>query len=330
MDAPAMALLIVAAAVAAMACFNHQSWLVTIAYLIAGVALIFAKSQHAVLGLFFAAVALVFAWRSTTRQRRIGWVAVAVLLIGCMVTMLAITPSSYSLFAIYSVIFARLGPHSDAPLAMLQELGLGADDMQYMNTNSYTPGAPLYTALWAEDFLRRTSFSDLILYYLRHPAVPLREMNSDLNLAAPVIRPPEMPNYREEDGLPAGTMATRFSLWSDLRSTALRVFPYHVLLFYLAPWVAALVAWKYKLARLRWPLIPLALALSAGGMLEFAMASLTDALDIARHLFMFHVITELLILMIAAALLSLLSRRPDERAVSATLEAGAHTGAVRV
>ena len=33
------------------------------------------------------------------------------------------------------------------------------------------------------------------------------------------------------------------------------------------------------------------------------MASLTDALDIARHLFMFHVITELLILMIAAALL---------------------------
>jgi hypothetical protein len=39
-------------------------------------------------------------------------------------------------------------------------------------------------------------------------------------------------------------------------------------------------------------------------MLEFAMASLTDALDIARHLFMFHVITELLILMIIAAFIS--------------------------
>jgi len=39
------------------------------------------------------------------------------------------------------------------------------------------------------------------------------------------------------------------------------------------------------------------------------MASLTDALDIARHLFMFHVITELLILLIVAALLDLWSRR---------------------
>jgi hypothetical protein len=226
-----------------------------------------------------------------------------------MLTMLAITPSSYSLFAIYSVIFARLAPHSEAPLAMLKEVGLGEEDLQYVNTNSYTPGAPLYTALWAENFLRRTSFGDLILYYLRHPTVPLSEMNSDLNLYAPVIRPPEMPNYREEDGIPPGTMASRFSLWSYLRSLALRIFPYHVLLFYLAPWVTALLAWKFKIDRLRWALMPLALAMSAAGILEFAMASLTDALDIARHLFMFHVITELLILMIVAACLDLWNRR---------------------
>ena len=320
MDAPAYAVLLVATAVAAWACFRHESWFVTIAYLVAGLALIFAKSQHAVLGFFFAAVAGVFAWRSVTRARRIRWAAVAALLMGSMVTMLSITPESYSLFAIYSVIFARLAPHSDNALAMLQEVGLGAGDMQYIGTNSYTPGAPLYTALWAEDFLRRTSFSDLILYYLHHPTVPIREMDSDLRLAAPVIRPPEMPNFREEDGIPAGTMATRFSLWSNLRSAALHVFPYHVFLFYLAPWVAALVAWKFKMDRLRWPLLPLALALSAGGLVEFAMASLTDALDIARHLFMFHVITEVLILMTTAALLSLFSRRPKQIPAAAGVE----------
>ena len=296
-----------------MACFNHRTWLVTLAFLIAGVALIFAKSQHAVLGFFFAALAVVFVFRQATRWIRIRWAAVAVLLLGSMVSMLAVTPSSYSLFAIYSVIFARLGPHAEAPLAMLQELGLGEEDLQYLNTNSYTPTAPIYTALWAENFLRRTSFGDLILYYLRHPSVPLREMNSDLNLAAPVMRPREMPNYREEDGIPAGTMATRFSLWSNLRSLALHIFPYHVLLFYLAPWIVALVAWRYKLSPLRWRLTPLALALSAGGLLEFAMASLTDALDIARHLFLFHVITELLILLMVAALLDLWSQRRARR-----------------
>ena len=143
------------------------------------------------------------------------------------------------LFAIYSLSLCTSGAaYRRQTLEMLAgDSGLGADDMQYMGTHSYTPGAPLYTALWAEDFLRRTSFSDVILYYLRHPNVPIREMNRDLNVSAPVMRPLDMPNYREEDGIPAGTMATRFSLWSSVRSTALSIFPYHVLLFYLAPWV---------------------------------------------------------------------------------------------
>jgi hypothetical protein len=122
-------------------------------------------------------------------------------------------------------------------------------------------------------------------------------------------------------------MATRFSLWSNLRSLALRIFPYHVLLFYLAPWMVALVARIQKRVDLRWPLMPLALALSAAGMLEFAMASLTDALDIARHLFMFHVITELLILMMVAAFISRGTRRRtvvESKAVPAPAEAAAH------
>jgi hypothetical protein len=59
--------------------------------------------------------------------------------------------------------------------------------------------------------------------------------------------------------------------------------------------------------------IPLALALSAAGAMEFAMATLTDAMDLPRHLFMFQVITELLILMIAAALLSLLGKPTPAR-----------------
>jgi hypothetical protein len=123
-----------------------------------------------------------------------------------------------------------------------------------------------------------------------------------------------MPNFREEDGIPAGTLATRFSLWSSLRSGLLRIVPYHVFLFYLAPWIAVLSAWRYKIAGMKWPVMPVALALSAAGMLEFAMASLTDALDIARHLFMFHVITELLILLTVAGLLSLWRQRADRPA----------------
>ncbi len=313
MDASAFVLLVTMTVIATAACLsrNRGSGLITLGYLIAGLALVFSKSQHALLGVIFAIVAAVFAFRSTTLWRRVRWAAVALLLTGGATTMLAITPSSYSLFAIYSVIFARLGPHSAAPLAMLKELGLGEQDLQYMNTTAYTPGAPIYTELWAEDFLRRTSFADLIVYYLHHPSVPLLEMDSDLKLAAPAMRPPEMPNFREQDGIPPGTMATRFSFWSNLRSAALRAFPYAVLLFYLAPWVAAIAAWRRKMNNSDRLVMPLALALSAAGVMEFAMATLTDALDSARHLFIFHVITELLILLIAADILNRLgNRRP--------------------
>jgi hypothetical protein len=241
------------------------------------------------------------------------------------------------LFAIYSVVFARLAPHSDAPLAMLKEIGLNESDLQYVNTNSYTPGAPIYTALWAENFLRRTSFGDIILYYLRHPTVPLTEMDNDLNLSAPVIRPKEMPNFREEDGIPPGTMATRFSLWSTLRSKALSYVPYHVVFVFLAPWIAALLAWTpwrhapwtWMFECLRTPLLPLTLILSFAGMLEFSLASLTDALDVARHLFMFHVITEMVILIEVAALLSFLVRPrefPKPVAVPVPTEAAVEVG----
>ncbi len=310
MDAPALVLLITSTIIAIAACFslNHGSNLLALGYLVAGLALIFSKSQHALLGVFFALVAAMFAFRSATLLQRVRWIAIALLLSAASIVMVAITPSNYSLFAIYSVIFTRLGPHSPSPVTMLQELGLGEQDMQYMNTNSYTPGAPIYNALWAEDFLRRTSFGDLILYYLRHPSVPLTEMNNDLKLAAPVLRPVDMPNFREQDGIPPGTMATRFSLWSNLRSAALRVFPYHIFFFYLAPWAAALAAWKLKFDRLPFSVIFVALMLSAAGVMEFAMATLTDALDSARHLFIFHAITELLILMLAASLLSLLAK----------------------
>ena len=313
LDAPALVLLITASAIAAAACFNHQTWTVSIAYLVAGAAMIFSKSQHAALGLWFAILALYFAWRSIGLLRRVRWIMVAALLTGSTVTMVVLTPDNYSLYALYSLIFSRLAPHSSEPIEMLQEVGLDHADMQYVHTNAYTPGAPIYTALWAEDFLRRTSFSDVILYYLRHPSVPLSEMNDELRTSAPVIRPRDMPNFREEDGIPPGTMDRRFSLWSSARSFALRIFPYHVILFYLAPWAAVFLAWKYRQERMRWPLIPLALILTGAGALEFAMATLTDALDVARHLFLFHAVTDLLILLIAAALLDLWTSRKDAR-----------------
>jgi hypothetical protein len=66
---------------------------------------------------------------------------------------------------------------------------------------------------------------------------------------------------------------------------------------------------------MRWPLLPVALLLSVAGVMEFAMSSLTDAMDTSRHLFVFHVITELLILLLVAAVGAWWSGRTKTSAV---------------
>jgi hypothetical protein len=308
LDAPAYLLLLCATVVAIAACLNHLSIWIARAYLVFAAALIFAKAQHAVLGFAFAAVAVVLAFRPATRWVRVRWAGIAALLVAATLTMLSLTPPYYRVFAIYDQIFARLAIHDPEPWQVLRDLGLGEDEMKLVNTNAQTPGVPVYDEKWRKEFLERTSFAKLARYYLDNPDVVVRELNSDLNLAAPVLRPTDMANYREKDGYPPKTMATRFSLWSSLRSAVLHVFPYHVLLFYLLPWAAWIAGWKWP--ALRWRVMPVALTLSVAGMGEFAMTTLTDCLDNSRHLFVFHVITEMLILMIAAAVLDYFGRRP--------------------
>jgi len=307
LDAPAYLFLLVTTGVAVAASINHRSQKVLGAYLLFGLALVFSKSQHAVLGFIFAALAVVFALRSAKRIVRIEWAAIAVLLCVTAATMLSRTPAHYRLFALYNVIFSRLAPHNDMPWDVLQELGLGDQELKYVDSHAYIPGAPVYDDRWSDDFLRRTNFRKLIEYYIHHPDVALKEMNRDLMTAAPVLRPKDMANFRSKDGYPPGTMATRFSLWSNLRSTMLAEYPYHILLIYLAPWFIGLASWKWR--RLYSPVLPVTLALSAAGILEFAMSALTDALDNSRHLFLFQVITEVMVLMLSAGLLYLVGRR---------------------
>jgi hypothetical protein len=311
LDAPAFVFLVATAAAGVAACLNHRSQWIAFAYLLFAAGLVFCKSQHAVLGVAFAAVAVVLACRPARWLIRIEWALIAVLLAGSAVTMLTLTPPHYRLFALFNVIFSRLAMHSDKPWEVLEDLGLGDQDLKYVESHAYVPGAPVYDEKWAENFLQRTSFAKLIWYYVQNPDIALIEMNRDLTHAAPVLRPKDMANFREKDGYPPGTMATRFSLWSNLRSGALSVFPYHVLLIFLAPWAAWVAGWKWRW--LRTPVLPLALALSAAGMVEFAMSALMDALDNSRHLFIFQVITELMILMIAAGLLHWVDQRKAGR-----------------
>jgi hypothetical protein len=301
LDAPSFVWLVATSAIVVAACLDHRSWGLSAGFLVCGTALVFAKSQHALLGLMFSGIAIFLTFRRAKRGIRLRWGAIAILLAASTITMLWMTPTHYRLFALYNVIFTRLAPHALEPWSVLSEVGLNDDDLKYLDTNAYTPGAPVYDEGWSKQFLQRTSFGQLAWFYLRNPDVVLKETNRELVSSAAVLRPKDMANYREKDGYPPRTLATRFSLWSSMRSRFSSMLPHFVIAIYLAPWLYAILAWKYR--PFRSPLIPVAIALSLAGVMEFELATLTDALDNSRHLFIFQVITELLILMIAGRFL---------------------------
>ena len=189
------------------------------AYLMCGVALVFAKSQHAILGLAFAAVAVVLACRPARRMRPHGmgrrsrccWR-------GRLFTMLSLTPPHYKLFALYNVIFSRLAPHSEQPWEVLREVGLGDQDLKYVDSHAYIPSAPVYNDKWSKEFLQRTSFGKLIWFYVRNPDVAFIEMDRDLTTRRRSCGPRTWRISVRRTAIRRRTLATRFSLWSNLRS----------------------------------------------------------------------------------------------------------------
>jgi hypothetical protein len=97
-------------------------------------------------------------------------------------------------------------------------------------------------------------------------------------------------------------LAQDFSFWSHLRAWSMFVFPAQMVIFYALMGAGSLL-WKPRPS-----LYPLVLVLVTGGIVEFVFAVLLDATETARHLFFFHVITEVLILCAVGQVLSLASR----------------------
>jgi hypothetical protein len=273
-------------------------WIVPV-YAIAGILLVFSKSQHAVLGIPFAALAVFYARANRGDAiRRAAWLATAAALLISTAVMPQLTPPEYRTISLYNLIFSRLAP---GDRTVLGKLGLDAGYQKWIGTNAFKPDSPLPDPDWSRNFVSQVSFAGIARLYLRHPRIALREIDRELHDSVHSMRPSYMANYRQADGFPPHTAATRFSLWSNLRSRMLANYPYHLLVLYSLPLFAAAIR--------RVPVfLPLALALVIAGVCEFAICTLADAIDTHRHLFLFQIVTESVILLLARWALESLGR----------------------
>lgn len=313
MDAASMVFVLLTAVLATAAILRPRAWM-PIAFAGAGALLALSKTQHVITAFLFAGLAAWFACRGfRERQLRaaISWTASAVAILAAGVVTLVLAPEDYKAEPFYSVIFYNLVPAAHdkvAKAAALGELGLPASDLPLAGTHAYSPGSPVTQPAWRADFIQRIGYASLVAYYLRHPAVAWPILRRGLTYFAAAMRPGDLANYQREDGFPPGMLAQRFAWWSHLRAWLIWVFPAHLLAFLGLMGIGALLCvWSSKWCA-RWPIYPLALIVAIAVVLEFVLAVLFDATETARHLFFFHVLTEILMVCGLAAALSLVKR----------------------
>jgi hypothetical protein len=277
---------------------------VLLLFMAAALLFLTSKSQHTLWGILLAAFV---AGLPLSRTRRIVSVS---LLLAIEAWMLLATPRAYSAQALFSLIFSKIAPAAPSPQAAIREFGLGPAEYRYIGTNSYSPGNP-QSAEWFTDFGRRTGFAKALRYWLRHPREAAHALRGDLVYQAPDLRPPNLANYRREDGYAPFSLSHRFSSWSNFRSALYRRWPVHIILWYLVVMAGSLaVLWR---RRGRGSAARLCLGVCILALLEFGLTSLADAVETERHLFIFHVMTEITVCFAAAwvldAMLSLSARR---------------------
>lgn len=251
-------------------------WLFTAAALL----FITSKTQHALWGIF---PAVFLIWR----RRFIP----ATLLLAAEAAMVVFTSPLYSAQPLFTVIFYKLAPNSPVPQRAIHELGLNDSEARYIGTHAYSPGNPTASGPWLLDFSHRTGYGKVFRYWLGHPAEALRSLDSDLRVQGSEIRQQNLANYRQEDGRPPGTLTRHFAVWSHFRTWLYNWWPGHIVLWYMLVMAGAVTVFVRRPSARRPAAI--CLAICAMAVLEFVFASLTDAIETGRHLFLFNAMTEI-------------------------------------
>ncbi len=275
-------------------------------YAAAAIGFVTSKPQHTIWAIFPVAFAAGMNWRASGLRRTLG-AALSLALLLLSLLEFTTLPGPMKAMPLFDVVFLKLAREPGTRAQVLRDLGLPDSDAAYAGTSAWTPGSPIFDAEWRTGFYSQ-SRRHLLWFYLSHPRIAVRVIHDDLRLSAPYLRPPVLANYRREDGYPPGSLARHFCSWSDLRACLFRAWPEHILLWYALVLAAAVVV----ISRGRSPVIRrvavLGLGLALMGIGEFCFASLTDAAQTDRHLFLFHALTDLTVCFAAAGALELCAR----------------------
>ena len=257
-----------------------------IAYTVCGCLFIFSKGQHAL-----PAVALAVFLLLAARNRRTVSIFLSSVLLASSYVSLALSPPQERAQYLFTLIFCKLAPDARTAPAILTELGFGPEYAKFAGMFTYSPNSPMDDQLWADEFGRKASQMRIASYYLRHPGEVLRLVKFDLHYWAKEMRSDSLGSYPRSAGKPPVSRSSAFGWWSALRSSCFAHFEYHLPLWY----VFVFVFGGWLLSSRQSMLAGLWLVAASMGAMEFLITSLADAGETARHLLMFHYLTDMTI-----------------------------------
>ncbi|MGH9318050.1 MAG: hypothetical protein ACRD1P_13200 [Thermoanaerobaculia bacterium] len=208
---------------------------------------------------------------------------------------------------LFDNMFMELLPNSPDPRRDLDELGLAPDLLKYSGTHAYMANSPVRDPAFQTAFFDRFGYRALLRFYLSHPARLFDRIRRGAHQAFRLR--PNLGNF-ERAAEPANTgMSRHFACWSELRLPLNR----HGLL-----WITLLlggnlgaIAASYRrssgTARLFREGVALVVLIAST---EFVVCALAAFLmDIARHLYIFQALFDLILLADVAWLVETLWRR---------------------
>ena len=263
--------------------------------LLSAAALLFAtaKGQHALVGLILAATVMAVAL-SVRLPMRAAIASAASLVIAGSIGLLLSMPPWYRAQSRFDLIFSFITPRSATPAADLEELGLSSAHLRFSGSNAFSPGTPMAQRAFVDDFDAHCTYARILAFYARHPAVAAAKLWSDLTAKAALRRPANLSNFPRTQGKPPGARTRRLASWSALRSALFAWWPAHILI-----WYAFAIGWfgwrAFHGLPLRRARAAVIVTIAWAGILEFAVAALADAVETDRHLFLFHLLTDVTI-----------------------------------
>jgi hypothetical protein len=293
------------------------------AFAASGCLFLTSKLQHQLDVIPLCALAVLIALQSQSRRARAYFVLPVITFVAATCFMSMKTRGDYRADPIYAMVFTRLAGHSSHPLQILREFGIPSSYRQYVGTLPFQNGYLLDNPAQREFFVQTVDLGKVAGFYARHPGTAIHWLVNDLKEFAPDVNLKRwgVHRFRIAD-FEQHQADRRFTWWSSLRGAIQDQFWLFVPLLYAgALAVSFLAAIQTNVSRVfrSWPVLA---AIAVVGAFTFAVSSLNDCIETARHIIVFQVATDLTIFLLLFDLVTYWrSRRAYGRSPAAVDEA---------